>query len=489
MAEIIERYNILGEIGRGAMGVVYCAEDTHLARKVALKELLINPALSDNQKQELIERFYREARAAGRLSHPNIVQIFDVFKHKERFFISMECLDGKSLREILESDEQISLNETVNIMQGICDGLNYAHQQGIVHRDVKPDNIIILKDGRVKITDFGIAKIITDSTMTQTGTAIGTPSYMSPEQVEGKKADHRADIWATGVMLFELLTGKKPFEADTITGVMYKIVHQELEFPKDLQIPSYLEGIIQNALAKDISQRYQSIATLAEDLKSKITPEPTVNKRIEPTVLASPSRPQKSKYITIGIPAGVGLLLLTIMIFALSSLLTKPERKELKSSPPPVVAQKSVRVEPDVIGQDVKNPALFSKADEEEKIRRVLNRWIETIEEGNISEHMSYYADLVGTYFTKHNLTNSRIYRDKVNAFSKYDTFDMDIRDINIDVVSEDFAIAIFDKRWDARGPGRKFAGDERQRLKLRKYGDNWKIFSEEELEVYWVER
>lgn len=482
----IGKYKIIKEIATGGMATVYLAVHTVTEEKVAIK--IMHPHLVRISSQ-VVSRFLQEAKNAAKLKHPNIIRTYDAGEEEGQYYLVMDYVDGITLKELIKQKGTLDIKLTIEIINKIADALQTIHSQGLIHRDVKSTNIMIERNANPILMDFGIAKSADGTRLTQTGTTMGTPGYMSPEQIEGKEVDYRTDIYSLGIVAYEMLTGKVPFEADTITGVMYKTVHQEPEFPKDIEIPSYLEGIIQNALAKDISQRYQSIATLASDLKSKITPEPTVNKRIEPTVLASPSRPQKSKYITIGIPAGVGLLLLTIMIFALSSLLTKPERKELKSSPPPVVAQKSVRVEPDVIGQDVKNPALFSKADEEEKIRRVLNRWIETIEEGNISEHMSYYADLVGTYFTKHNLTNSRIYRDKVNAFSKYDTFDMDIRDINIDVVSEDFAIAIFDKRWDARGPGRKFAGDERQRLKLRKYGDNWKIFSEEELEVYWVER
>lgn len=257
------RYQIIREIAR-SNDIVYEAIDTSINRRVALKELLLPPNLVGAQKRERVERFYREARAAGSLSHPNIVTIFEAGEDHGRHFIAMEYLEGKTLRDILDIEGSLPVERVVEITAQVCDGLAYAHLKGIVHRDIKPDNVQILPSGSVKITDFGIARIMEEPTLTADGQVFGTPSYMSPEQVAGKTLDRRTDIFSLGVMLFEMLAGRKPFTGDTIVTITYNIMNQEVTIPPS--VPVYMERVIKRCIAKDPELRYTSAADVAADL-------------------------------------------------------------------------------------------------------------------------------------------------------------------------------------------------------------------------------
>ena len=257
------RYQIIREIAR-SNDIVYEAIDTSINRRVALKELLLPPNLVGAQKRERVERFYREARAAGSLSHPNIVTIFEAGEDHGRHFIAMEYLEGKTLRDILDVEGSLPIERVVEITAQVCEGLAYAHLKGIVHRDIKPDNVQILPSGSVKITDFGIARIMEEPTLTADGQVFGTPSYMSPEQVAGKTLDRRTDIFSLGVMLFEMLAGRKPFTGDTIVTITYNIMNQEVTIPPS--VPVYMERVIKRCIAKDPELRYTSAADVAADL-------------------------------------------------------------------------------------------------------------------------------------------------------------------------------------------------------------------------------
>lgn len=257
------RYQIIREIAR-SNDIVYEAIDTSINRRVALKELLLPPNLVGAQKRERVERFYREARAAGSLSHPNIVTIFEAGEDHGRHFIAMEYLEGKTLRDILDIEGSLPVERVVEITAQVCDGLAYAHLKGIVHRDIKPDNVQILPSGSAKITDFGIARIMEEPTLTADGQVFGTPSYMSPEQVAGKTLDRRTDIFSLGVMLFEMLAGRKPFTGDTIVTITYNIMNQEVTIPPS--VPVYMERVIKRCIAKDPELRYTSAADVAADL-------------------------------------------------------------------------------------------------------------------------------------------------------------------------------------------------------------------------------
>lgn len=263
---VLGKYRILREIAR-SNDIVYEAIDPTMARRVAVKELQLPPHLAGAQKRERIERFYREAKAAGTLSHRNIVTIHDVGQENDRHFLVMEYLEGQSLRDILQMQGALPLKETVEITLQLCDALAYAHSRGVVHRDVKPDNIHILPGGVIKLTDFGIARITTEPSITSHGQVFGTPSYMSPEQVASHTVDHRTDLFSMGITLYEMLTGRKPFQGDSVITITYNIMNVQPTMP--IGVPAALQQILQRALAKDPNLRYQNAAAMATDLRAE----------------------------------------------------------------------------------------------------------------------------------------------------------------------------------------------------------------------------
>jgi serine/threonine-protein kinase len=262
----IGRYEILAELGKGAMGVVYRANDPLLARTVAIKT--VNISLDPEEMAEYEARFYQEAKAAGGLNHPNIVTIHDIGKSGNVVYMAMELLDGSELRSLMSPGEPLAAARAVEIAAQVADGLAYAHQSGVVHRDVKPANIMILRSGMAKITDFGIARMRQAGVRTQTGIVLGSPRYMSPEQVSGKRADARSDIFALGVILYEMVAGKPPFTGEDVTSVMYQILNTVPPPPSSLNpaVPAMLDFIVAKSLAKTPDDRYQDAAEFARDL-------------------------------------------------------------------------------------------------------------------------------------------------------------------------------------------------------------------------------
>ncbi len=261
--QTIGRYKLLDTLGQGGMGVVYRAFDTLLERTVALK--VIGTQIDSNP--ETHTRFLREARAAGQLSHRNIVTIYDLGEHDGHPFLAMEYLEGEDLQQRLSGHVKMSIARKVDLAIDICEGLEYAHAHGVVHRDVKPANVFITTSGQVKILDFGLARLIT-SQLTNSNMLMGTLNYMAPEQVRGERADHRADIFSVGVLYYELLCNKKAFEGDSFASTMYKIL-QEVPEPicqVDATVPRALAAIVEHALAKPLDERYQSMTALREDL-------------------------------------------------------------------------------------------------------------------------------------------------------------------------------------------------------------------------------
>lgn len=263
---VLGKYRIIREIAR-SNDIVYEAIDPTMARRVAIKELQLPPHLAGAQKRERIERFYREAKAAGTLSHRNIVTIHDVGQENDRHFLVMEYLEGQSLRDILQMQGALPLKETVEITLQMCDALAYAHSRGVVHRDIKPDNIHILPGGVIKLTDFGIARITAEPSITTQGQVFGTPSYMSPEQVASNTVDHRTDLFSLGITLYEMLSGRKPFIGDSVITITYNIMNIQPAMP--VGVPSALQQILQRAMAKDPNQRYQNAAAMAADLRAE----------------------------------------------------------------------------------------------------------------------------------------------------------------------------------------------------------------------------
>ncbi|GAB4117220.1 MAG: hypothetical protein Fur0026_05260 [Sideroxydans sp.] len=267
MISQLGRYEIIGELGQGAMGVVYKARDPLIDREVAIKT--INLSLAMEERDEYEARFYQEAKAAGRLSHPNIVTIYDVGRSEDIAYIAMEYLQGRELRDILNETPVLPVNEVIDIVVQTALGLAYAHEHDIVHRDVKPSNVMVVRDGHVKITDFGIARMASAAVRTQTGMVLGSPKYMSPEQVMGKVTDRRSDIFSLGVVLYEMLTGKVPFIGENVNAIMYQTLNTIPVPPSSVNpaVPEMLDYIIAKALAKDLEARYQNAHDLADDLK------------------------------------------------------------------------------------------------------------------------------------------------------------------------------------------------------------------------------
>ncbi len=267
----IGKYTILGILGKGGMGIVYKALDPDIEREVAIKTVRFDTLIDGTEKDEMMTRFIREAKAAGRLSHPNITTIYDVCREKDVTYIVMQFVEGQSLQGLIDSGRKFPPSEIIQLMKPLCDCLDYAHENGIVHRDIKPGNILIDKSGKPFLADFGVARIET-STLTQSGTTVGTLSYMSPEQVKGQTVDSRSDIFALGVILYELLAGKKPFAGDNLSTIVYKIVHEEPEritaVNKDL--PRGYEMVIQKALAKNPEDRYQDCREIISDLENAV---------------------------------------------------------------------------------------------------------------------------------------------------------------------------------------------------------------------------
>jgi len=254
------RYEVVSELGKGAMGIVYLAKDPAIGRLVAIKTIRITSDGDEEDTQEFRERFAREAQTAGILSHPNIVTIHDIGEDPETqmSYIAMEYIEGKNLKQLLGEKTKFPFEQVSEIVAEVAEALDYAHRKGIIHRDVKPANIIITTDGKVKITDFGIAKIAS-SNLTTTGQFLGTPNYMSPEQVSGSPVDGRSDLFSLGVVLYELLTSRKPFQGDNLTAISYKIVHEDFTPPATVlpDVPVDFNDIVSRAMAKDPWNRYQ----------------------------------------------------------------------------------------------------------------------------------------------------------------------------------------------------------------------------------------
>ncbi|HEY2359478.1 MAG TPA: serine/threonine-protein kinase [Candidatus Angelobacter sp.] len=298
--QTVGRYEITGELGRGAMGVVYKALDPTIGRTVALKTMRLDVHGLD--AQEMVRRFQNEARAAGVLNHPNIVTIYDAGEQDGIFYIAMEFIEGTTLHELLAEKRVLATDEVLQLTRQICRGLDYAHSNGIVHRDIKPANIMITGNGTVKIMDFGIAK--SGGQVTNTGQVLGTPNYMAPEQVKGRQLDGRSDLFSLGVILYEMLTGEKPFVGQNVTTIIYKIVNENPITPRDLDVTVHpgLSAIVTKALAKAPDDRYQTGADLVRDLENYKLAGPV---RTGSTAAISPTpSPEKTLVLPLRVVAG-----------------------------------------------------------------------------------------------------------------------------------------------------------------------------------------
>jgi non-specific serine/threonine protein kinase len=296
----VSHYRILDKLGEGGMGIVYKAQDTRLERLVALKFLPSDLAQTGTARQ----RFIKEARAASSLNHPNVAVVYDVGETDTQSFIAMELVEGESLKARLRGD-RLSLEEVQELALQIAEGLHAAHAKGIVHRDIKPDNLLLTREGNVKIMDFGIAKVADESNLTQTGTTLGTLAYMSPEQLLADNVDHRSDLWSLGVVLYEMLAREVPFRRDREAAILYEILNRE---PTPVEVhrpdtPAHLRTLILQLLQKDPAQRPESAANVATLLRGgAVAAQPTVPaKSIAVLYFENMSSERESDYICAGI--------------------------------------------------------------------------------------------------------------------------------------------------------------------------------------------
>ncbi len=272
----IGRYRVLDELGRGATGVVYRAQDPAIGRTIAIKTIRLSDFTDESERERLRERLFREAQSAGMLSHPNIVTIYDIAEENGLAYIFMECVDGPPLEKVLNSQNPpLSGDAALAILRQTAMGLDYAHQKGIVHRDIKPANILIHERIHAKITDFGVAKIISQQ-MTQSGVMMGTPNYMSPEQVQGHAVDGRADQFSLAVIAYEILTGEKPFLADQLPALLFRIVREDPVAPQRLNptVGPQVEVVLRKALAKSANDRYRTCTEFVDALAGALQLSP-----------------------------------------------------------------------------------------------------------------------------------------------------------------------------------------------------------------------
>jgi len=267
----VGRYEIVSELGQGAMGIVYKAKDPKINRFLAIKTIRFSDEFEPSKIREIKDRFMREAEIAGKLAHPSIVAIYDVGEDYDLTYMAMEYLEGESLQKFCRKGFLLPLRKVLYVVSEVALALDYAHRHGVIHRDVKPANIMLLKDGKVKVTDFGIAKAVSSS-QTKSGIVLGTPNYMSPEQINGHDLDGRSDIFSLGVVLFELLTGVLPFHGKNLTNLFYQITQAKHPSPREIntEVPNPVEQIVDKALSKEPEQRFQTCSDFARYLKAMI---------------------------------------------------------------------------------------------------------------------------------------------------------------------------------------------------------------------------
>ena len=276
----IGRYEILRPLGKGAMGLVYLARDPQIERTLALKTVRFDGPSQSFSVAEAKARFLKDAKISGRLQHPNIVTVYDVGEDEGTLFLAMEYISGGSLAQRLSDPTPFPVVERIRILSEVADALAHAHQRGVLHRDVKPANILLTDASVAKVTDFGIGKLLTgDTDLTTTGQMVGSPAYMSPEQIRGDKLDVRSDIFSLGVVLYQTLTGRKPFPADTLTTLVYQILHDEPADPlsHNDELPPEIGDIVRKCLAKNREQRYGDAAEIADELRTLIGITPLVS--------------------------------------------------------------------------------------------------------------------------------------------------------------------------------------------------------------------
>ncbi|MFB0507738.1 MAG: PEGA domain-containing protein [Thermodesulfobacteriota bacterium] len=362
MKKRLGRYKIIKEIGRGAMGVVYQGYDPKIDRIVALKTIRKDRLAESRDVEDLVMRFQKEVRATGKLVHPNIIVIYDTGEDKERAYIAMEYVEGDTLENLIQKGIRFPMEKIIDMIDQICDGLEYTHRQGIVHRDLKPSNILLVHGEKVKVTDFGISKAVgaSSSPLTQAGILLGTPSYMSPEQIAGMEINGRSDLFSLGIILYQLLTGEKPFVGDTIPTLLYNIVNKDPTPPSqiDSSIPPLFDEVITKALAKDPDKRYRRARDFVEDLKRAYRGEALMEApSIEPTMtvpqeVAGKIYPKRKRY---GLVTGIAVLFLALVLggYYWMHRAPMPPKEEVVVSREPVKKFGSIEVKSNPPGAQV----------------------------------------------------------------------------------------------------------------------------------------
>jgi serine/threonine-protein kinase len=320
IGQTISHYKILEKLGEGGMGVVYRASDTKLKREVAIKFLTRNLGTEEDKK-----RFHREAQAAAALNHPNIATVYEIDESDGHTFIVMEYVEGRNLAEMLRAKggSPLPLEDAINYSIQIAESLHAAHQQGVVHRDIKSANVMVTNEGRIKVMDFGLAKLATGTGLTKTGSTLGTAAYMSPEQAKGIKVDHRTDIWSLGVVMYEMITGQLPFKGDYDQAVTYAILNEDPEPITALRtgVPMALEGILNKAMAKDPKQRYQHVDEIPVDLGNIEMRPSGISRAMKAETMHSDK--EQSIHLKRILPWGITVLVLIISIICFVLLSSK----------------------------------------------------------------------------------------------------------------------------------------------------------------------
>ena len=371
--QTLGKYEIRGTLGRGAMGVVYDGWDPLIARRVAIKTVPL-PTSPDPETAEEIARFRREAQAAGRLTHPNIVAVYDYGETSELAYIVMEYVDGPTLKQRLDMKERFTADSIGRVMGDVLAGLQFSHDRGVVHRDIKPGNIMLTSDGQAKIADFGIARIEMSS-MTQAGTMLGTPAYMSPEQFRGEPADARTDVYSAGVLLYQLLTGERPFEGG-LTTIMHKVLNTDPPAPSDLSgtVSPALDAVVRTAMAKRPQERFASAAAFAEALRAALAAparlppaaaedeegEATLVRSVRPaatarSAMSTPPKPPAADAVTparsrLPLFGGVGLAVVLVLAgagwFFTRPAAPPPEQQTARATPTPQPPSQPIETQP-----------------------------------------------------------------------------------------------------------------------------------------------
>jgi serine/threonine protein kinase len=491
IGKTISNYKIQSVIGSGGMGKVYLARQLTIDREVAIK--ILDPSLSENF--QFRERFINEANALAKLNHPNIVSIYDFVEFEGNYCIIMEYVNGATLDKIIENNDNIDISLSINIINQLLDGLSYAHKQSIVHRDIKPSNVIIDPDKRVKILDFGIAKmVLSNSNLTKTGTRMGSICYMSPEQILGKELDLKTDIYSTGITFYELLSRQLPYEINTESDyiVQSKIVNEVLPDIRTSNpiVPQNIADAINISTQKNPDDRFNdcdefkkyilNVEKISKPKNKKPSPQPTHTVYIPPINIDKES---KHKSVSKGLIFGV--VFLVLLIFS-GVIYYNNADKNINSE---TLSQNSGNSLNDGINTRQDNKKQNFTKEQTNKSQELINAWINDINNKNI-DFQKYYSERV-SYYKFGNVSLSKIIKDKNEFFDKWDNIEMSADQFSSNVISNDEIVVTFDKYFnvDNYSNNRNYNGKVKSRLVLKNIDGVLKIISESDDRAYYTNK